>query len=150
MSVRADRSRFRFLVAITAGLLAAAVLAIGLTIWWLRSDEIGDATRDTGNLATVLAEQTNLAVQSIDLVFNDIQERLENLGAKTQDNFAHLQQDKNTYHSLLDSLSHLSQAALIARQCAATFIELVKKVSFVNESGALKHPPLVNVPCVII
>src|SRR5450759_2164033 len=114
MSVRADRSRFRFLVAIAAGLLAAAVLAIGLTIWWLRSDEIGDATRDTGNLATVLAEQTNLAVQSIDLVFNDIQERLENLGAKTQDNFAHLQQDKNTYHSLLDSLSHLSQAALIA------------------------------------
>jgi diguanylate cyclase (GGDEF)-like protein len=114
MSFRADRTRFRFLVAIAAGLLAAAVLAIGLTIWWLRSDEIGDATKDTGNLATVLAEQTNLAVQSIDLVFNDIQERLENLGAKTQDNFGHLQQDKNTYHSLLDSLSHLSQASLIA------------------------------------
>src|SRR5450631_180790 len=114
MSLRADRSRFRFLVAIAAGLLAAAVLAIGLTIWWLRADEIGNATRDTGNLATVLAEQTNLAVQSIDLVLNEIQERLENLGARTQDNFVHLQQDKNTYHSLTDSLSHLSQAALIA------------------------------------
>jgi diguanylate cyclase (GGDEF)-like protein len=114
MSVLADRSRFRFLVAIAAGLLTAAVFAIGLTVWWLRSDEIGDATRDTGNLATVLAEQTNLAVQSIDLVFNDIQERLENLGARTQDNFGHLQQDKNTYDSLLDNLSHLSQAALIS------------------------------------
>src|SRR5450631_2320568 len=114
MSLRADRSRFRFLVAIAAGLLAAAVLAIGLTIWWLRADEIGNATRDTGNLATVLAEQTNLAVQSIDLVLNEIQERLENLGARTQDNFGHLQQDKNTYHSLTESLSHLSQAALIA------------------------------------
>jgi len=102
------------LVAIAAGLLAAAVLAIGLTIWWLRSDEIGDATRDTGNLATVLAEQTNLAVQSIDLVINEIQERLENLGARTQDNFGHLQQDLTTYHSLTDSLAHLSQAALIA------------------------------------
>jgi diguanylate cyclase (GGDEF)-like protein len=99
---------------IAAGLLGAAVLAIGLTVWWLRADEIGNATRDTGNLATVLAEQTNLAVQSIDLVLNEIQERLENLGARTQDNFGHLQQDKNTYHSLTDSLSHLSQAALIA------------------------------------
>ena len=114
MSLRADRSRFRFLIAIAAGLLGAAVLAIGLTVWWLRADSVGDATSDTGNLATVLAEQTNLAVQSIDLVINEIQERLENLGARTQDNFGHLQQDKNTYHSLLDNLAHLSQAALIA------------------------------------
>src|SRR5208283_6203739 len=114
MSAPVDRSRFRFLVAIAAGLLAAAVFAIGLTVWWLRSDEIGDATRDTGNLATVLAEQTNLAVQSIDLVFNEIQERLENLGARTQDNFGHLQQDRNTFHSLTDSLSRLSHAALIS------------------------------------
>src|ERR1035441_1422794 len=114
MSLRADRSRFLFLIAIAAGLLGAAVLAIGLTVWWLRSDAVDDATKDTGNLATVLAEQTNLAVQSIDLVLNEIQERLENLGARTQDNFGHLQQDKNTFHSLIDSLSHLSQAATIA------------------------------------
>src|ERR1035438_5804618 len=114
MSLRADQSIFRFLVAVAAGLLGAAVLAIGLTVWWLRADEIGDATKDTGNLATVLAEQTNLAVQSIDLVFNEIRERLENLGARTQDNFGHLQQDRNTFHSLLDNLSHLSQAALIS------------------------------------
>ena len=114
MSLRADRSRFRILVVIAAGLLGAAVLAIGLTVWWLRADAISDATRDTGNLATVLAEQTNLAVQSIDLVLNEVQERLENLGARTQDNFGHLQQDKDTYHALTDSLSRLSQAALIA------------------------------------
>src|SRR5450631_42691 len=114
MSIRANRSSILKLIVIAAGLLGAAVLAIGLTVWWLRADAIGDATKDTGNLATVLAEQTNLAVQSIDLVLNEIQERLENLGARTQDNFGHLQQDKNTYHSLLDSLAHLSQAALIA------------------------------------
>jgi vacuolar-type H+-ATPase subunit E/Vma4 len=114
MSLRADQSRFRILVVIAAGLLGAAVLAIGLTVWWLRADAISDATRDTGNLATVLAEQTNLAVQSIDLVLNEVQERLENLGARTQDNYGHLQQDKNTYYALTDSLSRLSQAALIA------------------------------------
>jgi PAS domain-containing protein len=114
MSFRADRSSIRKLVVIAAGVLGTAALALGLTVWWLRSDAIADATRNTGNLATVLGEQTNLAVQSIDLVINEIQERLENLGARTQDNFGHLQQDKNTYHSLLDSLAHLSQAALIA------------------------------------
>jgi len=114
MSLRADRSRFRFLVAIAAGLLGAAVLAIGLTVWWLRLDAIEDATKDSDHLAIVLAEQTNRAVQSIDLVLDEIQKRLENLGARSQDNFGHLQQDITTYHSLTDSLSHLSQAALIA------------------------------------
>jgi len=102
------------LVAIAAGLLGAAVLAIGLTVWWLRLDAIDDATKDSDHLAIVLAEQTNRAVQSIDLVLDEIQKRLENLGARTQDNFGHLQQDITTYHSLTDSLSRLSQAALIA------------------------------------
>src|ERR1022692_457332 len=114
MSIRADRSSILKLVVIAAGILGTAAIALGLTVWWLRSDAIDDATRDTGNLATVLAEQTNLAVQSIDLVLNEIQERLENLGARTQDNFGHLQQDLNTYDALLDSLGHLSQAAIIA------------------------------------
>ena len=114
ISARADRSIFRFLVAVATGLLGAAVIAIGMTVWWLRSDAISDATNDTGNLATVLAEQTNLAVQSIDLVLNEIQVRLENLGATTDENYRHLEQDKNTYHALLDSLPHLSQAGLIA------------------------------------
>src|SRR5665811_1746174 len=114
MSVSADRSRIRFLVAIAAGLLIAAVLAIGLTVWWLRADAIDDATKDSDHLAIVLAEQTNRAVQSIDLMLDEIQGRIENLGVRTQDNFGHLQQDKTNYQSLTDSLSHLSQAALIA------------------------------------
>ena len=114
MSVRPDQSIFRFLVAVAAVLLVAAVLAIGLTVWWLRADAIDDATMDSDHLAIVLAEQTNRAVQSIDLILDEIQGRIENLGARTQDNFGHLQQDKTTYHSLTDSLSHLSQAALIA------------------------------------
>ena len=89
------------------------MLSIGLTVWWLRSDAIGDAARDSNNLATVLSEQTNLAVQSIDLVLSEIQRRLENVGAKTQDKFGHLRGDENTYHLLTDSLSRLSQAGFI-------------------------------------
>src|ERR1022692_224719 len=68
MSIRANRPSILKLVVIAAGLLVVAVLAIGLTVWWLRSDAIDDATKDSDHLAIVLAEQTNRAVQSIDLV----------------------------------------------------------------------------------
>ena len=113
MSVHADRSSFRLLVVVAAGLLGTAVIAIGLTIWWLRADAIDDASRDTSNLAIVLAEQTNRAVQSIDLVLNEIQERIESLGARTENNFRRLLQDEDTYQLLTDRLSHLSHATLI-------------------------------------
>jgi hypothetical protein len=113
MSVHADRSSFRLLVVVAAGLLGTAVIAIGLTIWWLRADAIDDASRDTSNLAIVLAEQTNRAVQSIDLVLNEIQERIESLGARTENNFHRLLQDEDTYQLLTDRLSHLSHATLI-------------------------------------
>ena len=83
MSIRAKRLRFRLLVTIAAGLLGAAALATGVTILWLRSDEVRDATRDTAILATVLAEQTNRAIQSIDLVEDEIREQLDNIGART-------------------------------------------------------------------
>ena len=89
------------------------MIAIGLTIWWLRADAIDDASRDTSNLAIVLAEQTNRAVQSIDLVLNEIQERIESLGARTENNFRRLLQDEDTYQLLTDRLSHLSHATLI-------------------------------------
>lgn len=62
MLIRTDRSSFQLLVVVAAGLLGAAVLFIGLTIWWLRADAIRDASVDTGNLATVLAEQTNRSI----------------------------------------------------------------------------------------
>ncbi len=113
MSIRATQLTFRSLVAIAVGVLGAAVLSIGLTVWWLRTDAIRDAVRDSSNLATVLSEQTNLAVQSIDLVITEIQGRLKNLGANTQDSFGHLSEDKSTYRLLTDSLSRLSQAGFI-------------------------------------
>ena len=40
---------------VAAGLLGTAVLAIGLTIWWLRVDAIREGMRNVDNLAVVLA-----------------------------------------------------------------------------------------------
>jgi hypothetical protein len=72
MSIRARRSSFRNLLVVAVGIIGTATLAIGLTILWLRTDAIFDASRDAGNLAVVLAEQTANSVQSIDLVLTEI------------------------------------------------------------------------------
>lgn len=114
MSIRTDQSSFRNLVIFATGLLGAAVLCIGLTIWWLRADAISDASNDTGNLATVLAEQTNRSVQSIDLMFDDIKDDLRSLHATTPEAFRQLMQHEDTHAILLERMSRLSQVRLIA------------------------------------
>ena len=114
MSARTDRSSFRNLVAVAAGILGAAALALGLTIWWLRVDAIDDASKNAANLAIVLAEQTTRSVQAIDLMLNEVQEYVERAGATTPDGFRRLLQGKDTYDLLTERLSHLSNATLIA------------------------------------
>jgi diguanylate cyclase (GGDEF)-like protein len=114
MFIRTDQSSIRILVIIAAGLLGAAALFIGFTVWWLRTDAIRDASIDTGNLATVLAEQTNRSVQSIDLMLNDIQEQIQSVRGTTPEAFRRLMQGEDTHAMLLDRMSRLSNLRLIA------------------------------------
>jgi diguanylate cyclase (GGDEF)-like protein/PAS domain S-box-containing protein len=58
------------------GITAVAVIAIAAAILALRSDAIEDAINDTNNIATVLAEQTERAVQAIDITLSEISDRL--------------------------------------------------------------------------
>src|SRR5450759_2603703 len=113
MPIRARTSNFRFLIAITVGLTCTATLAIALTIWWLRSDAIREASANTGNLAVVLAEQTANSVQSIDLVLTEIQGQVETRGAQAPDDFDRVLRDEDTYKLLMERLSRLQQAELI-------------------------------------
>ena len=114
MSVQTERSGFRNLVVVAAGVLGAATLALSLTVWWLRSDAIDDASKDAANLAIVLAEQTTRSVQSIELVLNEVQEHLERIGVTTPEAFRRLLNGEDTFKLLTERLSHLSNAALIA------------------------------------
>ena len=114
MSVQTERSGFRNLVVVAAGVLGAATLALSLTVWWLRSDAIDDASKDAANLAIVLAEQTTRSVQSIELVLNEVQEHLERIGVTTPEAFRRLLHGEDTFKLLTERLSHLSNAALIA------------------------------------
>jgi diguanylate cyclase (GGDEF)-like protein len=114
MSAQTDRSSFRNLVTVAAGILGTAVLALGLTIWWLRADAIESASKDAANLAIVLAEQTSRSVQSIDLLLDEVQVYLKQAGVTTPDAFRRVPQGEDTYALLTERLSHLSNATLIA------------------------------------
>jgi hypothetical protein len=114
MPTRKPGTRLRALIGIAAGLLGTAVLAIGLTIWWLRVDAVVDATADASNLATMLSEQTDRSIQSIDLMLNEIQGHIEKLGATTPDAFHRLLGGKDTYDLLMEQMTHLSQITFIA------------------------------------
>src|SRR5580692_8646547 len=70
------RDQFRILSCIAIGLITLSVLAMGLTIWALRSDAIQDAANDNGNIAAVLSEQLARSIQSVDIVLTDVREQL--------------------------------------------------------------------------
>src|ERR1022692_4643138 len=113
MSIRAAQSSFHFLLAITAGLTCTSALAIGLTIWWLHSDAIADASTDSSNLATVLAHQMDNSVQSIDLILTEIKDQEIIRAAQEANNFDRVLRGEDTYQFLMERLSHLQQAEFI-------------------------------------
>jgi diguanylate cyclase (GGDEF)-like protein len=87
--------------------VAAAVTLIGLTVWTLRSDAIRDASTDTGNIATVLAEQTSRSVQAVDLVLTEIEDHVRRAGIASADDFRTGLNDRETFKFLRDRLSRL-------------------------------------------
>ena len=113
MSILAYRSSFRFLIAIVGGLTCTAALAIGLTIWWLRSDAVADAFRNSDNLAVVLAEQITKSIQSIDLVLTEIKDQEDIRAARHPNDLDRVVGGEDTYQLLLKHLSRLQQADFI-------------------------------------
>src|SRR3984893_15043183 len=105
---------FKGLIYVAAGLIGVAVLAMAVTIWGLRRDAIEDAAKATGNIATVLAEQTARSVRSIDHILTDIQGEIRSLGIDTPDDFRRAVDTEQMYHELTGRLAHLPEAATIA------------------------------------
>ncbi|MGD0025134.1 MAG: EAL domain-containing protein [Xanthobacteraceae bacterium] len=113
MSIRAGWSGFRSLIAIAGAIICTAGLVLGLTIWWLRSDAIDDAYRDSGNLAVVLGGEISNSVHSIDLVLDEIKTALEARGQQAPSDFDRILREDGTHQFILERLSHLQQAVLI-------------------------------------
>src|ERR1019366_1570107 len=102
MSIHVNRSRFRFLIAVTAGLTFTAALATGLTIWWMHSNAIRDAFENNDRLSVVLAEQLTNSLQSIDLVLTEIKGQAEIRGTQAPNDFDRVLRDETTHQLLTD------------------------------------------------
>src|SRR5665647_3037905 len=113
MSIVHAQSNFRKLFVVAIGFTCTAVLSIGLAIWYLRVDAIRVASRDTGNLAAVLAEQIANSIQSIDLVLTGIQGQVEIRQAQASNDVDRVLRDEDTYKLLTERLSLLHQADFI-------------------------------------
>ena len=113
MAIAYTHSNFRKPLAVAIGLTCAAALAIGGTIWWLRSDAIKDVSKDTANLSVVLADQIANSIQSIDLVLSEIRNQEEKLSTASAGDFDRVLRSEDTHNFLLERLSRLQQAEFI-------------------------------------
>src|SRR5471030_1444515 len=113
MSVSVGRSPFHLLLAGAGVLICAAGLAIGLTIWWLHALAVSEATANAGMLATVLAEQANRSVQSIDFALTDLKKELEAGNTIEKSGSKNPLGGQDNYRLIMERLSHLSQAERI-------------------------------------
>ena len=114
MLASAHRVTFRTLISIAVGLIGLGAVAIGVTLWALRDDVLKEATADTANIATVLAEQTARSVHMIDLVATDIEEKFSSFGPVDYD--AHLKNMRSeaTWNYLVERMARIPQVDVVA------------------------------------
>jgi hypothetical protein len=94
--------------------IAITIIAAWIAIWDLHGERIADETKDTKNLAVVLAEQTARAIQAVDLVVQETQAMVLAAGVTDADQFRRRMGTEGVHHFLLDRLHSLPQANSIA------------------------------------
>ena len=86
------------------------ILAAGLTIWDLRQEAIKVYTEEVANLGVAFAEQTSRTLQAIDLVLDQVKDRVLGSGIETPAQFPQQLTGKKWHQFLADRLKHLPQA----------------------------------------
>jgi diguanylate cyclase (GGDEF)-like protein len=81
-------------------LIAAAVLAIGITVWSMRKDALDTALSNSQNLAMVLAEQTARSMQAVDIVVRDVQDMVAGLGVAAPEDFQRMLRTEQVHQFL--------------------------------------------------
>ena len=113
MSDHINSRSLRNLVCVAIMVVAAAVAAIGLTVWGLRDDGIAAATRDVGNIATILAEQTARSVGAIDQTLIDLEARIVAIHKAAPTRLDEEIRSADVHRALNDQLARLPQADVI-------------------------------------
>jgi hypothetical protein len=104
---------FRHLFWVVIGLMALALLAIGITAWSLRSDQTAAGVRETDRFAKILASQTERSVESIDAVLREVQARIDALRIETPADLRRASSEE-MFAFLKGRQALLPQAAVIA------------------------------------
>ena len=86
------------------------MLAAGLTIWDLRQEAIKIYTEEIENLGVAFAEQTSRTLQSVDLVLDQVKDRVLASGIETAPQFEQLLTGQKWHQYLADRVKNLPQA----------------------------------------
>ncbi len=114
MTAEVSSRALRNLFGIAVAILSVATLAAGLTVWGMRADAIAGAERDTGNLATIFAEQMNHFVKAFDATLVDMQTRLAATEASAPDKYESAIRSEDVHRFLLALAKKLPHADVIA------------------------------------
>ena len=113
MSRLRRRVAFHSLIWVVIALIALAVVAIGATAWGLRADQIAAGYRETDRAATMLADQTNRSVATLDAGLKDVQDRIAALGIDTPEDFSRRAYTPEIFRLLTERLALMPQATAI-------------------------------------
>ena len=97
-----------------AVLIVGSLFAVAATIWHLRSDALAEVRRDTANLALVLGEQTERAVQAIDLVVREVQDEIANMNIESSHAFETVLATESIHRILAEKVGRLPQAEALS------------------------------------
>jgi diguanylate cyclase (GGDEF)-like protein/PAS domain S-box-containing protein len=98
---------------VAAGLIAGAIVAIGLTVWGFRADAIDDAANDVNNIAAILAEQTARSVESIHATLLDLQQRVATFGPTGSEKSHGMLASRQTHELLKARAAQMPHVAVI-------------------------------------
>jgi signal transduction histidine kinase/DNA-binding response OmpR family regulator/HPt (histidine-containing phosphotransfer) domain-containing protein len=113
-SLRQHPTSNRRLNLIGLAVVCMTILAAGLTIWDLRQEAIKVYTEQIENLGVAFAEQTSRTLQAVDLVLDQVKDRVLGSGIETPAQFEQLLSGRKWHQFLADRARNLPQADALA------------------------------------
>jgi hypothetical protein len=95
-------------------IFVVAAVAVGGTILRLRAIVTAEGVKDTTNIATVISEQIDRSIQSIDLVLTDLADRISALHVEHPDELRGALENGAIEAKMMDRLARLPQAFSLA------------------------------------
>ena len=102
----------RYLIVCGALLTAAVVASAGVTAFKLHESTLADNERELNNTALILAEHSDRALQTVELIHSSIQERIETIGVASRQDFEHRMSEQDMHLMLKNKISGLAQVAV--------------------------------------